>query len=78
MFFLHKNVVKSYIIYKVDTWSRNSNTDFTLDNCLCGVVKLTKNANLSKYGYSGYGTGFDARLQVLWTDGSWHKNVLDF
>ena len=30
------------------------NTDFTLNNCLFGSVKLTKNADPSKYQYSGY------------------------
>ena len=57
MSLLHKNVINLYIIYKLDTWSRNSNTDFTLDNCLFGAVKLTKNADPDKYGYSGYGIG---------------------
>ena len=31
----------------------------TLENCLFGSVKLTKNADIHKYGYSGYGIGFD-------------------
>ena len=31
----------------------------TLENCLFGAVKLTKNADIDKYGYSGYGIGFD-------------------
>ena len=26
-----------------------------------GAVKLTKNADIDKYGYSGYGIGFDRR-----------------
>ena len=30
------------------------NTDFTLNNCLCGSVQLTKNTDLGKYQYSGY------------------------
>ena len=33
---------------------RNSNTDFTLNNCLFGSVKLTKNADPDKYNYSSY------------------------
>ena len=32
---------------------------FTLVNCLFGEVSLTKNADINKYKYSGYGTGFD-------------------
>ena len=31
----------------------------TLENCLFGAVSLTKNADIDKYGYSGYGIGFD-------------------
>ena len=33
----------------------------TVENCLFGSVKLTKNTNIDKYGYSGYGIGFDRR-----------------
>ena len=32
--FLHKNIVNFYISYKLDTWSKDLNTDFTLGNCL--------------------------------------------
>ena len=31
----------------------------TLQNCLYGAVSLTKNADIDKYKYSGYGIGFD-------------------
>ena len=43
MSFLHKNAVNLYISYRLDTWSRDLNTDFELDNCFFGAVKLTKN-----------------------------------
>ena len=33
----------------------------TLKNCLFGVVTVTKNADIDKYGYFGYGIGFDRR-----------------
>ena len=33
----------------------------TFENCLFGAVKLTKNADIDKYKYSGYGIGFDSR-----------------
>ena len=36
------------------------NTDFTLNNCLFGSAKLTKNAALNKCKYSGYSIGFDS------------------
>ena len=44
--------------YTLTSWLRNSNTDFTLDNCLFGSVKLTKNAGRDKYKYNGYGMRF--------------------
>ena len=33
----------------------------TLKNCLFGAVTLTKSADIEKYGFSGYGIGFDKR-----------------
>ena len=59
-------------------FKKDLNTDFTIANCLSGLfeaVKLTKNADLDKYEYSGNGTGFDSRSEFLWTDGSIGKNV---
>ena len=47
---------------------RNLNTDFALGNCLFGSVKLTKNADLDKYKYSGYGIGFDSRSEFSLPD----------
>ena len=49
------------MFYQLDACFRGLNTDFTLSDCLFGAVKLTKNADADKYGYSGYGTWFDAR-----------------
>ena len=76
MSFLHKNAVNLYIGYKLGTRSRDLNTDFTLHNSLFGAVKLTKNSNPDKSGYSDYGIGFDARSQISWSDGTWGKNVI--
>ena len=39
-------------------------------------MKLTKNDDADKNGYSICGIGFDARSQFLWFDGSWNKNVI--
>ena len=41
-------------------------------------MKLTKNADPDKYGYSGYGIGFDARSQFLWSCSEWGKKVVIF
>ena len=76
--FLHENIVNLYITYKLVSWSRNLNRVFTLGNCLLGAVKLTKNTDPDNYGYSGYGNGFDASSQFLWSDGTSGKNVAMF
>ena len=39
-------------------------------------LKLTKNADLDKYGYSDYGIGFETLSQFSWSDGEWVKNVV--
>ena len=57
---------------------RNLNTDFTLSNCLFGSVKLTKNADLDKYKYTGYDIAFDSCSKFLFTDGNYGKNVIIF
>lgn len=76
MSFLHKNAVNLHTSYTLDAWSRNLNTDFTLGNCLVGAMKLTKNADSDKHGYSGYATGFNSHSQFSWLDGSWGKDVI--
>ena len=39
---------------------------------------MTKNAHHEKYGYSGYGTGFDRRSSFSVPGGGFGKNVLIF
>ena len=73
-----KNVINLYISYILGLQFKNLNTDFTLVNCLFGSVKLTKNADLDKYKYTGYAIGFDSRLNFLFTDGRNGKNVIIF
>ena len=51
-------VVNIYIVYELGASSFHFD-DPTLKNCLFGAVTLTKNADIDKYGYSGYGIGFD-------------------
>ena len=47
-----EKVINLYISYTISPWLRNLNTDFTLNNCLFGSVKLNKNADPDKYKYS--------------------------
>ena len=69
---------KLFISYKLHPKLRDLNIDFTLNNCLFGFVKLTKNANLNKCKYSGYSIGFDSRSKFAFTDGSFEKNGITF
>ena len=41
--------------------SSSHNNDPTLKTCLFGAATFTKNADVDKCGYSGYGIGFDRR-----------------
>ena len=56
-------VVNIYIVCEI---SKNINiNDYpTLENCLFGAVSLTKNANINKYKYAGYGIGSDSHFGV--------------
>ena len=57
---------------------KNLKKYFTLGNCLFGSVELTKNADVYKYKYSGYGIGFDTCSYFLFTYGSYGKKCLCF
>ena len=48
----HGPVVNIYIIYRLIPITKDSIV--TLQNCLFGAVKLTKNTDIDKYKYSGY------------------------
>ena len=56
----HKKIINIYIVYEL-TASSLHDSDPTIKNCLFGAVTLTKNADIEKYKYSGYGIGFDRR-----------------
>ena len=70
MSFVRKNVLNLYISYELGTWSRDLLTYFTQVNCWFGAVKLTKNVDLDKYRYSGYGIGLDSVSYFLPSDGT--------
>ena len=50
----------------------------TLGNCLFGTVKLTKNADIDKYKYSGYGVRFNSKGPFSHTRGGYGKNIIIF
>ena len=70
-------VVNIYIVYDLGASSSHIN-DPTLKNCLFGAVTLTKNADIDKYGYSGYGIGFDRRSSFSFPGTGFGQNVLIF
>ena len=41
--FTPNNAANLFIVYELDRWSRDLNTDIALKDCLFGAVKLTKN-----------------------------------
>ena len=51
-------IINIYILYEINK-SENTSSDPTLENVFFRAVILTKNADIDKYKYSGYGTGFD-------------------
>ena len=55
---LHGNIVNIYIVYEITSDYKDINYP-TLENCLFWSFKLTENADIGKYGYSGNGIGFD-------------------
>ena len=52
--------------------------DPTLKNCLFGAVTLTKNADIDRYGYSGYGIGFDRRTKFSFPSVGFGQKILIF
>ena len=73
----HKKVVNIYNVYELGA-STSRIDDPTLKNCLFGAVSLTKNADIDKYGYSGYGIGLDRRGSFSFPGGGYGQNVLIF
>ena len=54
-------MVNICIVYELGASSSHID-DPTLKNCIFGVVTVTKNADIDKYEYSGYGIGFDRKI----------------
>ena len=67
--------VNIYLVYELGASSSND-SDPTLKNYLFGAVTLTKNADIEKYGCSGYGMAFDRRGSFSFPGGRFGQNVL--
>ena len=75
--YAHGAIVIIYIVYELDA-SSSHNNNTTLKKCLFGGVTLTKNDDIDKYAYSGYGIGFDRRSSFSFPGGGFGQNVLIF
>ena len=75
--YTHKKIVNIYIVYELGASSSRVN-DPALKNCLFVAATLTKNANIDKYGYSGYGIWFDRRGSFSFPSGVFGQNVIIF
>ena len=75
--YTHKKVVNIYIVYELGASSSNF-SDPTIKNCLFGAVTLTKNEDIEKYKYCGYGIGFDRPSSFSFTGGGFSHNFLIF
>ena len=75
--YTHGKIVNIYIIYKI---SKNQNISIypILENCLFGAVSLTKNADIDKYKYSGYGIGFDRHEEFSFGGRGFGRNAIIF
>ena len=74
--FNRPNIIISFIVYELDTWSRNLKSEFTLKDCLFWGVKLAKNADTDKYIYPGYSIRFNSGSEFSLPDSSVGKNVI--
>ena len=55
----HGPITNIYIVYQLNGSVTNSSV--TLEKCLFGAVTLTKNHDIDKCKYSGYGVAFDSK-----------------
>ena len=75
--FTHKKIVNIYMVYELAASSSHT-SDPIIKKCLFGAVTLTKNADIEKYKYPGYGIGFDRRSSFSFPSGGFGQNVLIF
>ena len=73
----HGKVVNIYTVYEI---SKNFNIISypTLEIFLFDAVSLTKNADINKYIYSAYGTGFDRSANFSHPSGGTGESVIIF
>ena len=70
--------INIYCVYKLDPISSSRDDTFTVQNALFGAMQFIKNADTSKYKYTGYGICFDEGGSFSKGNISNGKNVLIF
>ena len=75
--FNYGKVVNICIVYEISK-DININDYPTLESCLFGAVTLTKNADINKYKYSRYGTGFDRHGSFSFPGSGFRQNFIIF
>ena len=73
----HGKIVNICIVYEISK-NYSISTYPTLENCLFGAVSLTKNVDIDKYKYSGYGTGFDRQDEFSCGTSGFGRNCIIF
>ena len=79
--FDHGKIVSVYVVYKkniIASINGNRDSNLTIEKSLFGAVSLTKNADVDKYKYSGYGIAFDKKDSFSFPGGGFGKNVINF
>ena len=66
-----------YIVYEIEK-NVNISSYPTIENCLFGEVKLTKDVDVNLYKYSGYGIGFNRKGFFSHLSGGTGKSVIIF
>ena len=76
--YTHGKVANIYIVYEINKKESTINNVSTLENCLFSAVTLTKNADIDKFSYSGYGIWCGRRLSFSFPGGGYGQNILIF
>ena len=72
----HGPIVNIFIVCRLTSDTEDSS--ITLEDCLFGPFKLTKNGDIDKYKYSGYGIGLYSRGSFSHSSGGDGRNVIIF
>ena len=73
--YTHDPILNIYIVYKLGASSPH-NDDPMLKNCFFGVVALTKNADIDKYGCSSYVISFVGKSRFPFQDSGFGQNII--